>query len=545
MTGMVGHAGRMMAGTLVSRVLGLAREMMTASMFGASRALDAFYVSYTIANLARQLLAEGALSASFVPVFARTLERDGKAGAVAIARQVMTVLLVGCAVVVLIGMAASPLLVSMIAPGFDPERASLAASLTRQMFPFLLLVSIGALAMGALNSDGSFFVPAVAPAASNAVFIAVIALSSGLGIRSLVAAVLAGGAASTAIQWAHAARRGMLLLPARPDRRDPELRETLRLFLPYAAGMSLNQVNPIISRMLASFLGGGVISALSFADRIIQLPLGLFVIAISQATLPMLSRIDRRDASAFASFARDAVRFALFVVLPAALGLVVLAGPAVHLLLYRGEFNDWAWQATSGALTCYALGLPGMAALTVLMRALYARGIARRAAALTALTVASNLALGTLLMRHFSFRGLALGTSLAFTISAAVGVIVLRRDLGVKIGVLEPVWALRQIICCEIYFIVLRAIELAVPYPSAGGLAVRCAWMAAMLAVALCVYGALTLAARCPEWRWIGGAIGIRMKSEGGDGDDEAHDDSDRGARDRADADAKRRGGSR
>ena len=162
--GMVRHAMRMMVGTLASRILGLVREMLTAALFGATRQLDAFYVAYTLANLSRQLLAEGALSASFVPVFSRTLENKGKDSAQNLARQALSVLLLGGAFVVTVGIIFAPVFVGIMAPGFAAEERALAISLTRIMFPFLLFVSVGALAMGVLNSMGSFFVPAVAPA---------------------------------------------------------------------------------------------------------------------------------------------------------------------------------------------------------------------------------------------------------------------------------------------------------------------------------------------------------------------------------------------
>ena len=517
MTGMVGRALRMMAGTLTSRILGLLREILTASLFGATHSLDAFYVSYTLANLSRQLLAEGALSASFVPVFSRVHKRAGGTGekeSLLLARQVLSVLLVACTLVVLIGIALSPLLVRLIAPGFDAEQNALAVRLTRALFPFLLLVSVGALAMGVLNSVGSFFVPAIAPAASNLAFI-IILLASGRNssMWTLVTAVLAGGACSAALQWAWSARLGYALIPARPQRGNPELRETLTLFLPYAAGLSLNQVNPVISRMLASFLEGGVISVLNYADRIIQLPLGLFVIAISQAVLPMLSRIEREDCEEFAGFIRDALRFNLFIVLPAAIGLVLLARPIVHLLLVRGAFDAWAWEATSGALACYAVGLPGIACNTVLMRALYARSMPRAAVKVTAFTVCTNLALGVLLMHFFSYRGLAVGTSLAFTAAAFLGAFLLSRDLGQRIGLLSPRWLAKLIVACFLYAAGVRTIAVKIAYSTAADFSIRALWVAGVVIAGVLLYTLLTTLLRFSEWSWIKGALRRRNKS--------------------------------
>jgi len=514
MSGMVRSAFRMMLGTLTSRVLGLLREILTAGFFGATRSLDAFYVSYTLANLARQLLAEGALSASFVPVFSRVLKRDGGDAAARLARQVMAILVVLCLLVVVVGALASPALVRVIAPGFEAEQRALAISLTRTLFPFLLIVSVGALAMGVLNSIGSFFIPAVAPAASNLAYILILlAMHRHLSVWTLVAAVLLGGVCNMLLQWCWAARLGVSLLPARPDLGNPDLRETLSLFLPYAAGLSLNQINPLISRMLGSFLEGGVISVLNYADRIIQLPLGLFVIAISQAVLPMLSRVDASDTEGFQTFIRDALRFNLFVVLPAALGLALLARPIVHVLLVRGAFGEWAWNATTGALACYALGLPGIACNTVIMRALYARSLPRAAISVTLFTVCANLAAGVLLMRHFSYRGLALGTSLAFTGAACLGCYLLSKNIERRIGLWGAAWLIRQLASCAVLAIGILLFLRVLPYPEQAVTFMRFVWMIAVVIFSMLIYTAITLLLRCSEWTWICGATARRNAS--------------------------------
>jgi putative peptidoglycan lipid II flippase len=503
----------MMAGTLASRALGLYREVLTARYFGATPMMDAFNAAYTLANLSRQLLAEGALSASFVPIFSRVHKRDGEAAAKRLASQVLAILLIICPIVVLIGVGASPLLVRVVAPGFGAEQARLAALLTRALFPFLMIVSAGALAMGILNSVGSFFIPAVAPAASNLAFI-VILLSAGRGLSiwTMVAAVLAGGLCNMGMQWAAAWRAGYPPIPSRPDRSDPELRRMTSLFLPYAAGLSLNQINPVASRMLGSYLGGGVISVLNYADRIIQLPLGIFVIAISQAVLPMLSRLDHDDREGFRAFIRDALRFNLFIVTPAALAVMMLAGPIVHVLYHRGAFDEWAWAATSGALACYAAGLPGMACNTVIMRALYARSMPRAAMRVTAFTVFANLTLGFVLMRRFGHLGLAAGTSCAFTCAAFLGAHMLSRDLGVRIRLFAPAWLARLALSCAAMCGALWLAMARFRYVPGDGFSRRALWMCAMIILGAGLYAAATTVLKCPEWTWIKGAL--RGKTE-------------------------------
>jgi putative peptidoglycan lipid II flippase len=310
---------------------------------------------------------------------------------------------------------------------------------------------------------------------------------------------------------------GYLLIPQKPDTSNPDLRQTAALFLPYAAGLSLNQINPVISRMLASFLDTGVISALNYADRIIQLPLGLFVIAISQAVLPMLSRLDYGDGEGFQVFTRDALRFNLFIVLPASGALILLSRPIVHILLVRGAFGDWAWTATSGALACYAAGLPGMACNTIIMRALYARSLPKSAVKVTAFTVAANLVLGLLLMRRFSYQGLAFGTSSAFTGAAFFGAWLLARDIKLPIKLFEPAWLARLTASCAIMF---GAVALAMkffPYQSEARLATRALWTVIMVISGCVIYAAVTTMLRCPEWAWIKTALkgGGKLSQEG------------------------------
>ena len=511
MPGMVNRAMRMMAGTLASRVLGLLREVLTAAYFGATRTLDAYNVAYTLANLSRQLLAEGALSASFVPTFSRLMARDGPDGARALARQVMTVLLCASGAVVLLGIICSPALVRVIAPGFDPVTENLAVALTRALFPFLVIVSVGALAMGVLNSVGSFFVPAVAPAASNLTFIAILlAFGRGGSIWTMVAAVLAGGAANMTIQWTAACRMGYTLLPARPDTKNPDLRRTAALFLPYAAGLSLNQVNPVVSRILGSFLGDGVISALNYADRIIQLPLGMFVIAISQAVLPMMSRIEPGDREGFSLFARDALRFNMFIVLPSSIALILLARPIVHILLMRGAFDEWAWNATSGALACYAAGLPGMACNTVLMRAIYARSLPKAAVRVTLFTVCANLISGVILMKSFSYLGLAMGTAMAFTGASFFGARLLRHDMKRAMGLFEMRWLVRLVSSCALLALTVWGCGRLVPYPVGASFGLRAGWTAANVTLGCAIYTVITWLLGCPEWTWIKDAVSNR-----------------------------------
>ncbi|MCX7828362.1 MAG: murein biosynthesis integral membrane protein MurJ [Thermanaerothrix sp.] len=504
MSSMVRNALRMTVGTLASRVLGLVREMITAAVFGATRQLDAFYVAYTLANLARQLLAEGALSAAFVPVFSRVLKDRGPKEAERLARQASAVLLLGTLLVVLLGMAGAGWLVRIMAPGFSPEDRLIASRLTAALFPFLMFMSMGALAMGVLNSLDRFFVPAVAPALSNLVFILLVwSFYPKVTVWHVVAAVFMGGFSQMLLQWVWCYRCGVPLSPSRPDRADPELRRMMRLFLPYAAGLSLNQLNPVISRFLASYLEGGAISALNYADRVLQLPLGLFVVAIAQAVLPALSRLEPWDREGFSVFLRDSLRFNLFAVLPVSLGLVMFARPVTHLIFFRGAFGQWALSATSGALRMYGVGLAFMSCNAIVMRALYARGMAKGAMWVTAVTVLCNLLFGYLLMARFSYSGLALGTSLAFLVASLTGVAMVSRDLGISLGLFEVRWAVRQGIPLAAMGAALAGYSSVWGYPYHGALVGRLCWFTLCGLLALGVYLGVAAAMGMEELKWL------------------------------------------
>ena len=508
---MVRHALLMMAGTLVSRVLGLAREVLVAAFFGATRSLDAFNVAYTLANLARQLVAEGALSAAFVPVFSQALQ-ESQERALSLGRQAMSVLIAASGLVTLAGIGLAPVLTHIMAPGFDAETAALATGLTRWMFPFLILISLAALTMGALNSMGSFFMPALAPALSNLTFIAAAPLlAARWGVYGLSAAVLCGGAVHFVSQWLWGFRLGAPLLPGRPDLKDPDLRRMMALFLPYAAGLSLNQVNPVISRMLGSFLQEGTISVLNYANRILQLPLGLFVIAVSQAVLPQLSRA--REPEDFAETLRHALRFTLFIVLPASAGLILISRPFVHLVFVRGAFGEGAWEATSTCLSLGMLGLPGMACSTVVMRGLYALSLPRAAFATTLFSVASTALLSLFLM-PMGYAGLALAPSVAFTLSGLVGLGYVRRKLGQPLGVLSGRWTLRIAASLALLILVTAAYGYFLPYAPAASLGRRALWCLGVILAGTAAYASATLALHCEEWLWIREAFPRREEAD-------------------------------
>ena len=498
---MVKHAVMMMFGTLLSRILGLAREVLVAAFFGATKSMDAFNVAYTLSNLARQLLAEGALSAAFVPVFSKTL-LESREKALRLAKSTMTVLLLLTSIVVLSGVIFSPVLVKIMAPGFDSENHNLAVGLTRYMFPFLIFISLEALTMGELNSLGSFFVPALSPAFSNLVFIITAPFfAAQFGIYGLAYSVLCGGFAHFITQWLWGFKMKAVLYPTRPNMKDNNLKQIMKLFLPYAAGLSLNQVNPVISRMLGSFLQEGSISVLNYSNRILQLPLGLFVIAISQAVLPQLARANNDDE--FIDTLRQAVRFALFVVIPASLGVIEISNEFVHLVFVRGNFNGWAWDATSSCLALSMLGLPGMACSTVIMRALYALSMPKEAFKVTLFSVISTAIFSLILVYPMSYNGLALAPGIAFTLSGIIGLYFVKKKLNRPLKIITKKIFWDYLIALTVLDASILIYKFFLPYNPDAKLLIRALWCLGVIILAAVMYSISTIKMKFEEWNLL------------------------------------------
>jgi putative peptidoglycan lipid II flippase len=284
----------------------------------------------------------------------------------------------------------------------------------------------------------------------------------------------------------------------------------MALFLPYAAGLSLNQLNPVISRMLGSFLEEGSISVLNYANRIIQLPLGLFVIAISQAVLPRLSRV--QDPDEFASAIGEALRFAFFIVLPATVGLIIIAEPFVHLVFVRGAFGEWAWRATAWALVMSVLGLPGMACSTIVMRGLYALSMPREAFLTTLFSVGGTATLSLLLMFPMGYGGLAVAPSIAFSLSGLLGLHFIRKKIGRPLSVASAGWLWKSLAALASMAVVLFFYGFLLPYASSAGLLARAGWCVGAVAAGGLAYAAATMLMKFDEWRWIKDAVRRKAK---------------------------------
>src|SRR6202453_3536190 len=420
-------AGIIGLAVMCSRLLGLARDQIFAALFGGGSAMDAFTAAFRIPNLLRDLFAEGALSTAFVTTFSKTIARGGDDAAWRLANKTATLTAVVLGLLCIAGVVFSTQLVAAMAPGFDPEKAALTVQLTRIMFPFILLVSLAALVMGMLNSKNVFGMPAMASSFFN---IGSIVGGVILGfwidphfgphaLLGLAVATVIGGALQLAVQLPSLVRLGYRF---RPDFRwrDAGVKAILLLMGPSVIAASTTQLNVLINSMFASTLGDGPIYWLSIAFRLMQLPLGLFGVALGTVTLPLLSRLVAAGqmTGVRAELAR-AMRLALLLTLPSTVGLIMLAEPIISVLYQHGRFNAFDAAQAAGVLRFYAIGLAGYAALKVLVNAFYALDRRKTPMLVSFMAVGLNLLLNWLFTFHLGWghRGLAFSTGCIATVN--------------------------------------------------------------------------------------------------------------------------------
>ena len=506
---------------LASRVLGVVREQIFAVFFGAGRELDAFITAFRIPNLLRDLFAEGALSAAFVSTFTQYLERGGEAAAWRLASLVINTLLIVVGTITLIGIWIAPDVVLAIAPGFAaiPGKVGLTVGLTRIMFPFLPLVALAAVAMGILNTRNVFGVPA-----SAAAFFNVGSIVGGLGaaywlapdyVRGILGAVATHHAAATDPALAARAIAGMAIgtliggllqfvvqVPSlgrvgfryRPvlHPSDPGLRQVMRLMAPATIGAAAVQVNVFINNNFASYLGNGPVSWLNVAFRFMQLPIGLFGVALGTVTLPLVSRhVARGDRAALRRTLAESLELVGLLCLPAAAGLALFAVPVIGLIYEHGRFTPADTTAAAQALAAYTAGLAGYAGIKVLAPAFYALDDARTPMLVSLVSIGVNYVLNWTLVRRLGFGhvGLALSTSAVALGNFALLYVVLRRRVG-PLGSRLPVALARIALAAAVMAAVAGGLDFVVAahLPPAGALRHALRLAVAMPVAAACFW---------------------------------------------------------
>lgn len=420
--------------TLVSRVSGYVRDLAIALLLGTSLAADAFVIAFRIPNLLRRLMAEGAMTAAFIPVFTSHRVERPDAETWDFARRMFWTLATVLAAVTLLGMIFAPELVALFTLAHpDPSQWAQAVLLTRITLPFCLLVSLTALAGAILNTFRVFGLPAAVPILLNLAIIASAFVSWLLGYAdpalALALGVLVGGVLQFAAQIPALVRRGMSFRFALGFG-DPGVRRVGALMLPAVAGVGIYQINVLVTTAFASQQEGWI-SALYYADRIMEVALGAYAISVATVVLPIMSQqaVENRVAEMCATLT-FALRNVAFIVIPAAAGLIVLRDPIVRVLFQHRAFGSDSTSLTAYALLFYAIGLPAFAAVRLVVQGFYAMKDTATPVKVSAVALAVNIGLCFLLLGPLGHGGLALATSVASYVNLVVLYLLHRRRLG-------------------------------------------------------------------------------------------------------------------
>ena len=420
--------------TVVSRILGFVRDILIARFFGTARYAQAFVVAFRLPNMLRDLIGEGATNAAFVPVLSEYSATKKKEEFWHLANVLLNAVLVVLAVVTFLGVVFAPVIVRLIAPGFigDAEKLRVTIQLTRFMFPYILLAGLLAYCMGVLNSLKHFSVPAFAPAILNFSIIVCILLRQG-NISALAAGVLIGGVIQLVVQIPVLFSKGFRFNFA-SGVHHVAVKKIGVLMLPRILGSCVYQINIFVNTMLASLahiVGEGGVAALYYANRIFQFPLAIFGIAIAQAALPTMSR---QALESGLDKLRETLSFSLravnFIMLPASLGLIVLARPITSTLFERGVFDQYSTFITSRALAFYSIGLFSYAGIKILVSCYYSLKDTLTPVKIASVSLALNIVLNVIFMFPLKISGLALATSCSGALNFFLLFFALRRKIG-------------------------------------------------------------------------------------------------------------------
>jgi putative peptidoglycan lipid II flippase len=498
-------AGLVMALFVVSRALGLLREMVISHQFGTGGDLDAYLAAFRLPDILFQIVAGGALASAFIPTFAAYLAQDDARQAWRLASAVINLVLLLTTSLAAVAALAAPWLVrAVVAPGFGPGRQALTADLMRWMLLTPAVFGVSGVVMGILNARQHFLLPALAPIVYNLGIIAgALLLTPSLGIRGLALGVVAGAVGHLLVQVPGLVRHGLRYTPTL-GLRDAGVQEVGRLMLPRVLGLAAVQINFLVNTILSSGLMAGSLAALNYAWLLMLLPQGVFAQSVATAAFPTFSEQAARDRRPeMRGTLAATLRAVLYLTLPAAIGLAVLREPLVQIVFERGAFTTTSTHMVAWALALFVLGLPAHAVVEIVVRAFYAMHDTRTPVAVGIAAMALNVGLSLVFITAFEalgwmpHGGLALSNSLATTAEMAVLLALLRR----RLGGLEGREMLRSLGRMTVAAGAMAAIAAAI----AGGLAGYGPWLAGGLAVALggMSYLLLSLAVGSPEPRSV------------------------------------------
>jgi len=431
-------ARRLSALTMLSRVLGLIREQIFAVTLGASGVSDAFLAAFRIPNLLRDLFAEGALSTAFVPTYVKTLKQEGRPAAFLLGNRVLTTLSFYLGALALLGMLWPGPVVRVVAAGFSPEKRELTAHLVRVMMPYLPIISLAVVAMGALNAESRYTAPGLASSVFNVVAIVgggalfLLGVAPRTAVTVWAGLTLVGGVGQLVVQFPPLWKLGWRPAFA-PDLRlrNEGTRRIAALMAPATLSVAAVQINVVVNTSFASLCAEGSISWLGYAFRLMQLPIGVFGVAIGTTSLTHLARdAAANDFEALRQTLRRGIQLVLFLTIPSTVGLAVLGQPIIGLIYQHGRFTAHATVETARALSGFALGLAAYSAIKVVAPAFYALGKTRVPLFASLAAVGCNVVWNILTFRRFGHVGLAVGTSIAAITNLAVLIIAFQVSVG-------------------------------------------------------------------------------------------------------------------
>jgi putative peptidoglycan lipid II flippase len=428
-------AGAVGSMTMISRLFGFVRDLVLAMTFGASASADAFFVAFRIPNIQRRILGEGAVSAAMIPVYGEYLNTKSEEDTQNFASNLFNIQLAVLIITSLGIVVFAPYIIMAFAPGFidEPDKFELTVTLTRWMGPYLILVGMSAYCMGILNTHGVFTLSAAAPILVNiSMILGALILSPYLEqpILGLAIGVLVGGALQFLVQFPATLRNGLTLKPTF-NWRHSGIVKVGKLMGPAILSFGVYEINLLVDTLLASLLAGGSVSYLYYANRLVQLPLGVFGVALGVAILPMLTgQAARKEIEELRDTLAFGIRLILFITVPASVGLILLSFPIINTLWERGEFVRSTTEGTSLALIYYSVGLCAFAGTRVMVSAFYSLQDTKTPMKIGIYSMLINVALAIILMGPLKHGGIALATSLSSIFNAAALVFLMKKKLG-------------------------------------------------------------------------------------------------------------------
>ncbi len=439
-SGLLKSSGVVSLMTMLSRVLGLVRDMVIANYFGASVSADAFVLAFRIPNFFRRLFGEGAFSQAFIPVLSEYQAKRSKQDVRDLVSRVSGTLGANLLLLTIVGVAGAPFVISLFAAGYvytgEAEKLSMATEMLRLTFPYVLLICMTAFAGSVLNSYGRFAVPAFTPVLLNgSLILCAIYLTPHMTtpVVALAWGVLIAGVVQLTFQLPFLAQQGMLVRP-RVDFKDEGVKKVMVLILPALFGISVGQINLLLDTVLASFLETGSLSWLYYSDRLLELPLALFGITIATVILPGLSRQHVGESGEFSKTLVWAIKMVFLMGVPASIALVVLSESLITTLFYQGKMTERDVLMASLSLSAYGVGLLGHMLVKVLAPGYFSRQDTSTPVRYGIIAMVSNMILNLILIWHLKHAGLALATSLSAFLNAGLLWNGLRKAGVLKLG---------------------------------------------------------------------------------------------------------------